>query len=39
VHVELDTSSIFDDEDLRLISKSGIYQKNHIDAPRIIRAI
>ena len=39
VHVEFDASSIFDDEDLRLISKSGIYQKNHIDAPVIIRAI
>ncbi len=39
IHVELDAASIFDDEDLRLISKSGIYQKNHIDAPCIIRAI
>ena len=39
VHVELDAASVFDDKDLRLIAKSGIFPKNRIDRPRIIRAI
>ena len=39
VHVELDAASVFDDEDLRLIAKTGIFPKNRIDRPRIIRAI
>ena len=38
-HVELDTASIFDDEDLRLISKSATFPNNHIDCPQIVRAI
>ena len=39
IDVELDAASIFDDEDLHLIAKSGIFPKNHIDGPLIIRAI
>jgi len=39
VNVELDAATVFDDEDLRLIAKSGIFPKNRIDGPRIIRAI
>lgn len=38
-HVELDATSVFDDEDLRLIAKSGVFPKNSIDGQRIIRAI
>ena len=38
-YVELDTASIFDDEDLRQISRSATFPENHIDCPQIIRAI
>ena len=38
-YVELDTASIFDDEDLRQISRSATFPENHIDCPQIVRAI
>ena len=38
-HVEIDTASVFDDEDIRLIATSGVFPKNRIDGPHIIRAI